>query len=250
MNALIGYTGFVGSTLLKQTEFDQLYRSKNIHEIEGKKFSLVVCAGAPAQKWIANTNPLEDERNIQTLIHHISKIETELFILISTVDVFKNPIEVNEDTLIDTVGLQPYGLNRRKLELFVTDRFKNYLILRLPGLVGPGLRKNIIYDFKNNNNVDKIDSRGVFQFYPMVNLWSDIKRALELNLKLAHLTSEPIMVSDVAKKCFGLNFRNEIMTPANYDFQSIYGKEFGGVSSKYQYSQKEILIAIRSYAQS
>lgn len=47
--ALIGYTGFVGTTLLKQTKFDDFYRSTNINDIKGKKFDLVVCAGAPAK---------------------------------------------------------------------------------------------------------------------------------------------------------------------------------------------------------
>jgi hypothetical protein len=45
--ALIGYTGFVGTTLMKQTQFDDFYRSTNISDIKGKKFDLVVCAGAP-----------------------------------------------------------------------------------------------------------------------------------------------------------------------------------------------------------
>ena len=33
-NALIGFTGFVGGTLLRQTQFEALYRSTNIKEIE------------------------------------------------------------------------------------------------------------------------------------------------------------------------------------------------------------------------
>ncbi len=49
-SALIGFSGFVGSTLLKQAYFESLYRSTNIGEIEGQSFNTVVCAGAPAQK--------------------------------------------------------------------------------------------------------------------------------------------------------------------------------------------------------
>ena len=33
MNALIGYTGFVGSNISNQIKFDFLFNSKNIHEI-------------------------------------------------------------------------------------------------------------------------------------------------------------------------------------------------------------------------
>lgn len=51
---LVGYTGFVGQTLLTQTSFDDLYNSSNIETIQNKDYSLVVCAAAPAVKWKAN----------------------------------------------------------------------------------------------------------------------------------------------------------------------------------------------------
>ncbi len=42
--ALIGHTGFVGSNLLAEHPFDELYRSTNIETIAGERFDLVVCA--------------------------------------------------------------------------------------------------------------------------------------------------------------------------------------------------------------
>ena len=135
-----------------------------------------------------------------------------MFILISTVDVFKSPVDVNECTEIDEEGLHAYGLNRRLLEKFIESQFKNYLIVRLPGLVGPGLRKNILFDFLNNNNLNMIESRGVFQFYPMVNLWQDIEVSLSNSLNLVHLTSCPLSVSEIASKGFGLDFTHTLGT--------------------------------------
>lgn len=70
-NALIGFSGFVGSTLLKQAHFSALFRSTNIHEIENREFDVVVCAGAPAQKWIANRDPADDRKKIDSLINHL-----------------------------------------------------------------------------------------------------------------------------------------------------------------------------------
>lgn len=245
-NALVGYSGFVGSTLLKQTKFNSLFRSTNIEKIQNKSFDTVVCAAAPAQKWIANQKPDEDNKIIDQLIGHISTIKCNKFILISTVDVFKNPNNVNENSPIDEVGLHAYGLHRRKLEKFVVENFEDYLIIRLPGLVGPGLKKNVIFDFLNNNNIDAIESRGLFQFYPMVNLWSDIQQALQGELKLVHFTSEPISVNEIAEKAFNFTFNNEIIDyPATYNFQTCHSGQ-----DKYQYNKKEILLAIRAYAQS
>jgi dTDP-4-dehydrorhamnose reductase len=250
MLALVGYSGYVGSTLLKQASFKSLYRSTNIQEIEGHYFDTVVCAGAPAQKWIANKEPESDLQKIKSLISHLKKVECKTFVLISTVDVFESPIGVDETTVIDVEGLHAYGLHRRLLEKFVESHFENHLIVRLPGLVGPGLRKNVIFDFLNDNNLNMIDCRGNFQFYPMVNLWSDIQVALINNLKLVHLTAEPISVTDIASKGFGLNFMHTLENPpANYDMRSIHSSFFAGQNG-YQYSQKETLLAVRAYAQS
>ncbi|MFP3494813.1 pyridine nucleotide transhydrogenase [Pseudomonas sp. SIMBA_059] len=250
MNALIGCSGFVGSTLLKQSSFEYSYRSTTIGEIEDKKFNVVVCAGAPAQKWIANKDPQGDRRTIEGLIAHLKTIQCKMFILISTVDVFRDPLGVDEDTVVEEDGLHAYGLNRRALEKFVESQFSNHLIVRLPGLVGPGLRKNVIYDLLNYNNLTEIDSRGVFQFYPMVNLWSDIEKAVAARLKLVHLTAEPVSVSEIASLGFGKHFSNmTASSPAVYDFQSKHADVFDG-QGRYQYSSREVLLAIRAYAQS
>lgn len=249
-NALIGFSGFVGGTLFKQAQFEALYRSTNISEIEGKSFDTVVCAGAPAQKWIANREPEADLQKIEGLIAHLKTVRCNTFILISTVDVFKNPIGVDEETLVDEVGLHAYGLHRRRLEKFIENHFSNHLIVRLPGLVGPGLRKNVIFDILNNNNLQAIESRGVFQFYPMVNLWSDIQVALNSGLKLVHLTAEPISVAQVSKQGFGKPFEQELGNqPATYDLRTKHAKLFGGVGP-YQYSARETIQAVRAYAQS
>jgi hypothetical protein len=249
-NALIGFSGFVGSTLLKQGPFESLYRSTNINEIVGKSFDTVVCTAAPAQKWIANREPVADLQNIESLITHLKTVTCETFILISTVDVFKSPIGVNEETLIDDEGLHAYGLHRRLLEKFVESHFPNHLIVRLPGLVGPGLRKNVIFDFQNDNNLQVIDSRGVFQFYPMVNLWYDIQIALRAGLKLVHLTAEPISVADVSEQGFGKPLSHPQDTPpAIYDFRTRHAGLFGA-TGHYQYNHRETLLAVRAYAQS
>ncbi len=249
-NALIGFSGFVGSTLLKQAHFSALFRSTNIHEIENREFDVVVCAGAPAQKWVANRDPADDRKTIEALIQNLRSIRCNKFILISTVDVFKEPIGVDESTSIVEAGLHAYGLHRRLLEKFVEQYFSSYLIVRLPGLVGPGLRKNVIFDFLNKNNLRAIESRGVFQFYPMTNLWYDIQIALKAGLSLVHLTAEPISVADVSLQGFGRPFTQTLENPpARYDMQTRYAQIFGSLG-QYQYSVREAIQAIRAYAQS
>ncbi len=249
-DALIGHTGFVGGTLLRQTAFDGLFRSTNIGDIDGRSFDTLVCAGAPAQKWIANREPEADRRQIEGLIGHLSNVRAQTVVLISTVDVFASPVAVDEDSEVVEAGLHAYGLHRRWLEKFVASQFERHLIVRLPGLVGPGLRKNVIFDFLNDNNLPAIDSRGVFQFYPMVSLWADIQVALRGGLKLVHLTSEPISVADVSGLGFGRPFENTpAPTPGRYDMRTRHAGLFGS-AGLYQYSARETVLAVRAYAQS
>ncbi len=107
--ALIGYTGFVGGNLEKQGSFDNLYNSKNIAEIEGKEYDLVVSAANRAEMWRINQEPEIDRAEIEEFIGHIKKVKIKKLVLISTVGVYKNPNGATEDTEIETEGLTPYG---------------------------------------------------------------------------------------------------------------------------------------------
>jgi nucleoside-diphosphate-sugar epimerase len=251
VKGLIGHSGFVGSTLLRQTSFDKLYRSSDIERIRGEAFDMLVCAGVPAQKWIAERDPESDIANIKGLAAHLDTLKVRIFVLISTVDVFADSRGADEATAPDESTLTAYGRNRLWLERFVADRFGQSLIIRLPALVGPGLRKNVVFDLRNHNALHLIDARGVYQFYPMVCLWPDIEQALAAGLDIVHFTAMPISVAEVAAKGFGLAFDNvnPKRQPATYDFQTRYAALFGGTGA-YTYSARDSLLAIRAYAQS
>ena len=145
--ALVGYTGFVGSNIAASYHFDGLYNSKNIEDAYGTSPDLLVFAGLPAEKFLANKDPEGDMQKINVAIENIKKIAPKKLVLISTIDVYPNPLSVYEDTDIDTTRLLPYGKNRLYLERFVEQYFEDYLIVRLPGLFGRNIKKNFIYDY-------------------------------------------------------------------------------------------------------
>lgn len=152
MDVLVGYTGFVGSNLEILHDFDLKYNSKNIKEAFGTNPDLLVYSGVPAQKFIANKFPEKDKNVIDNAIENIKQINPKTLVLISTIDVYKTPVEVDENTKIETAGLHAYGLNRFILEEWARDNKKNFeklLIVRLPGLYGKNLKKNFIYDLIN-----------------------------------------------------------------------------------------------------
>jgi nucleoside-diphosphate-sugar epimerase len=227
-SALVGYSGFVGGNLLRQRAFDACFNSSNIEAIAGRSFDLLVCAGAPAEKWKANADPAADLANIERLIRALGQAEASKVVLLSTVDVFVDPVAVDEESMTHIAGLHAYGRNRRLLEEVVASRFDT-TIVRLPGLYGHGIKKNAIYDLLNDNNVRKIDSRGAFQFYNLARLWSDIEIALNAELPVVHLATPPVSVTEVARVAFGMEFSNEIVSqPARYDMRTRHADLFGG----------------------
>ena len=145
--ALVGYTGFVGSNIYDAGEFDAVYNSKNIEEAYGTNPDLLIYAGLRAEKYLANNNPSKDMDLIIQAEENITKINPKKLVLISTIDVFKTPFNVDENSAIDIDNLHAYGYNRYQLELWVKEKYRDALIIRLPGLFGKNIKKNFIYDY-------------------------------------------------------------------------------------------------------
>lgn len=143
---LVGYTGFVGSNLASSRAFDGLYNSKNIQEAFGTEPELLIYAGVPAAKFVANANPDADRKICLDAFDNICKISPQRLVFISTVDVYLAPNNQDENSKLSLENLHAYGKNRAELEGLVADKFKNALIIRLPALFGGGLKKNFLYD--------------------------------------------------------------------------------------------------------
>lgn len=143
---LVGYTGFVGSNICQSYKFDALYNSKNINEAFGTNPDLLVYSGVPAQKFLANKDPEKDYALIQNAINNIKAINPKRIVLISTIDVYKNPVGIYDTDKIECEELEAYGKNRFFLEDWVQKTYENSLIIHLPALYGKNIKKNFIYD--------------------------------------------------------------------------------------------------------
>jgi len=229
-DALIGHTGFVGSTLERAgLRFAARFNSRNIDEIRGGRFGTVVCAGVSAVKWLANKEPEADLAGIRKLTDPLSTISAERFVLISTVDVYPDPVGVTEDDVPDEAVAQPYGRHRRQLERFVTEHFAGHHILRLPGLFGHGLKKNIIFDLLTANMTDRISPNGAFQWYPMRRLADDIRRVTEAGLTLVNLAPEPVPTTEIVARLFpGLAIGGAELAAPRYDMRTRHAALLGG----------------------
>ena len=239
--ALIGYTGFVGSNLESQEDFSYKYNSHNFLEMINQEFDLVVCAGVSAVKWMANKNPDKDREEIEELKSTLKTIKTKQFILISTIDVYAKTNGEDENFDCASQDNHAYGTHRLEFEIFCQNHFDNCLIVRLPGLFGNGLKKNVVFDLMNDNCLELINKDSSFQYYYLKNLWSDIQVSLNEGIKLVNLFTEPIPTYEIINEFFpdkvvGMN----AVQAGHYDlytkYASIWNKE-----GQYTYSREEVL---------
>ena len=240
-SALIGYTGFVGSHFNDLMDFSYKYNSKNSSDMCHQEFDLVVCAGFPAVVWFANQNPDKDWADIQKLLNHLKTIKTKHFILISTVSVYPNPQNVSEFTPIDETQNLPYGKHRYLVEKWVQDHFSSVTILRLPGLYGKGLKKNVIFDLLNDNCLEMIQKESTLQYYNLSNIVKDMIKAQEHSIPLLNLACEPIKHADLINKFFPhKTVGQKPGVPAHFNMQSDYAYLWGNDNNPYLYTQDYI----------
>ena len=229
-SALIGYTGFVGGTLHRAQAFDVLANSKTIGDLRGRRFDLVVCAGVPAVKWLANKEPEADRASIATLTDTLSTVQAREFVLISTIDVYLDPSVPNdEDDPIDAASNHPYGKHRRELEQWVVDRFPNSRVVRLPALFGQGLKKNVIFDLMHGNLTSAVNPASAFQWYPLRRLHEDLEQIRREDIRLINLFPEPIRTSDIVHAFFpGASVGAERLPAPSYNLRTKHADRFGG----------------------
>ena len=155
---VVGNTGLVGSAICayfenKAIEHTGINRS-NYQEYVGSQTDYLVNANGSGLKGGANQDPKADfELNVASTVNLVFDFKFDTFIHISSVDVYpdvSSPDTTREDSIIDPTGLQPYGFHKYLSELIVMRYCRNWIILRLGGLVGKNLKKNPIYDWAHN----------------------------------------------------------------------------------------------------
>lgn len=152
---IVGGKGLVGSSLVRQlaqkNEAYKIIQRENKEEFFGEKCRILIYANGNAYKTKANENPLFDwNASVSTVAEYVHHIRYELFVLISTVDVYDG--KGSEETTVEDIAIQPndldsYGYHKFLAENYVRHYCQNHLIFRLPGLVGEGLKKNPAYDY-------------------------------------------------------------------------------------------------------
>ena len=247
-SALVGFTGFVGSNLAAQHPFESTYNSRNIGDIAGRTFELLVFAGAGSKKWWANEHPIEDWVSIQKAIDPLAAVRAHQAVLISTIDVIPATESAKGELANCDIGeTSAYGRNRRRLEELFVRQFASSLVVRLPALFGRGLKKNVIYDLMHDHMLEKINPASSFQYYDVARLWSDVTVALKAGVDLVHLFPEPIATHTIVKNFFSCKVIGRDASPvAHYDYRTRHGDLFGGTNA-YVEQSGTVLTRLRAF---
>ncbi|MCL1987586.1 MAG: NAD(P)-dependent oxidoreductase [Firmicutes bacterium] len=147
---------------------------------------------------------------------------------------------IKKNFIFDLINYFPIMLRREKFaELCknhpeLSEYYHNdgefYRITKFANL--PQNRKKLrqIFEKLEFSALNFTDSRSKFAFYNLQNLWSDIQKLLSEQVKLAHISNEPVSASEIYKHVLGGEFRNELEnTPFDYSFfRTRHAKLLGG----------------------
>jgi len=253
--AIIGGSGFIGknlSRLLAEHGVTTNILNSSSEKVDYRNIceQVVFIAAPQALKWWANLNPAEDRKHIDKLIENLGCIQNSKVVLFSTIDVLKKSISSSETTN-EFEEIEAYGLNRRRLELSCTELFTDLHIIRLPALVGAGLKKNVFFDLVNQNQLEKIDLRSTYQWYVLDHLINDIQKVLKNDLNVVNLVSEPLPTFELVEKVFPellqalqKTSNNISISAMHYDFKSKHADLWREDSSGYMFSKEESINAL------
>jgi hypothetical protein len=251
MKLLIGNTGLIGTTLKDSLSFDYEFNSANINDLillETNDNTDIYLSCLSAEKWKVNKDPQSDLDNILKIIEILSIKKFRNIILYSTIDVYEGaPNFSNEDNIPKIPNLN-YGSNRYLFELLVKSNlsYSKLLIIRLPALFGKHIKKNILFDLLNNNQIENIKIKSQYQWYNLNNLVIDSNSLLENSTfenkyLCINLFSEPVETYKIVE----FFNKNELVDNNNtgvfYNYSTKYSQ------TGYITSSQDILNDIRNF---
>lgn len=136
--ALFGHTGFIGSGVYDVLRAQYEVTGFNSTSFLSRTFDIVINCSGVSSKYHTEKNPLLSYRKELDILVRLQLLSCDKVIHISSVDA-------------DRDG--EYG----KLKLWVEERIKKLFprwnILRVSGVIGQGLKKNIVFDLMENKPI-------------------------------------------------------------------------------------------------
>jgi dTDP-4-dehydrorhamnose reductase len=155
---VIGGRGFVGSAFVRLFEGLELEHRvvtrENFEALRGTSCDVLINANGNSNKLLASRESLTDfDMSVRSVAETIDVFSAGAYLYLSSGDVYPDtskPETTREEAIIDPARQSRYGLHKRLAEELVCGTQKRRLVIRMGGFVGPGLKKNAIFDMINN----------------------------------------------------------------------------------------------------
>jgi nucleoside-diphosphate-sugar epimerase len=116
----------------------------------GRRCDVLINAAGNSRKYLADREPAADfAATVQMTADSLHRLSFNRYVLCSSCDVyddFADPRRTREDAPIDPARQSRYGFHKQLAEQVARRDGNQPLIVRFGGFVGPGLKKNAIYD--------------------------------------------------------------------------------------------------------
>jgi nucleoside-diphosphate-sugar epimerase len=151
---IIGGNGFVGSAyarlLAARGIAHQIVTRENYDSLKGTACDVLINANGNSKKFLAAREPLNEfDQSVRSVAQSLEDFPCKTYVLLSTGDVYPDQscaALTLEDQTIDPARQSRYGLHKFLAEQLVYGTRQDWLVVRMGGFVGPGLKKNAIHD--------------------------------------------------------------------------------------------------------
>jgi nucleoside-diphosphate-sugar epimerase len=154
---VIGSEGFVGSAFVRRlravgAEVAEVTRG-NYARHTGVVADVVVDAAGNSKKFFADERPFDEfDASVGHRLRTLRDFPAGLHLHISSVDVYpdvSSPAVTREKAVFDATAASKYGFHKKMAEDLVRVHAARWLIVRLGGMVGPGMKKSPVFDLLN-----------------------------------------------------------------------------------------------------
>ena len=210
---IIGSDGFVGHEVVKKLDgkYHKLFPINRLNYLEyvGMEFDILINCNGNSKKFWANNHPKDDFYASTVSVHKsLFDFQFNKYIYISSFDAMQSNY---------------YGFHKYLAEQIIMQHTKIFLILRCSAIIGPNMKKGIMYDILKENIVYLTpDSR--LKFISVTALASLIDKFIDMGLQKTHYigSHNAIKVSDIGlllnKK---INYSDNLRTE-DYDIPTYY----------------------------